>query len=171
MADFRFAADEPYAGELGIMVAYAIRHADGVLLFDTGFGIGNAEIDAVYRPRAGRATDILARAGIGHDEVRAVVNCHLHIDHAGQNHLFPGVPIYVQPAEMQSAREPDYTVLEWIHAPGLDYRRIAGDHEPIPGIRVIASPGHTPGHQSLLVETAGGSVLLVGQAVYSLGEW
>jgi N-acyl homoserine lactone hydrolase len=170
MAEFRFATDEPYAGELGVVVAYAVRHAAGVLLFDTGFGIGNAELDARYRPRAGRVTEILAQAGIG-DEIDAVVNCHLHVDHAGQNAAFPGVPIYVQPAEWEAAHSTDYTILEWIDVPGLDYRKVEGDHEPIAGIRIIATPGHTPGHQSLVVDTEDGPVVLAGQAVYSAGEW
>jgi hypothetical protein len=46
ISTFRFAVDEPYAGEPGVVVAYAVRHADGVVLFDTGFGFGNAELDA-----------------------------------------------------------------------------------------------------------------------------
>jgi N-acyl homoserine lactone hydrolase len=54
---------------------------------------------------------------------------------------------------------------------GARYEHVVGDHEPVPGIRVFASPGHSPGHQSLVVETSDGPLLLVGQAVYSHGEW
>jgi glyoxylase-like metal-dependent hydrolase (beta-lactamase superfamily II) len=171
MATFTFAADEPYAGQTGVVVAYAVRHSTGVLLFDTGFGFGSPELDARYQPRARRIGEVLAAAGIDPAEVTAVANCHLHADHAGQNGAFPGVPIYVQPAEWRVAHETEYTILDWIDFPGARYEPIAGDHEVAPGIRILATPGHSPGHQSLLVETPDGPILLVGQAVYSHGEW
>ena len=64
MARFRFADDEPLAGQLGVVMAYVVRHGHGLLLFDTGFGFGNAELDAYYQPRARRLPDVLAEAGI-----------------------------------------------------------------------------------------------------------
>ena len=145
--------------------------AAGVLLFDTGFGFGNDELDAYYSIKARRVPDVLAEAGIAMDDVTAVVNCHLHVDHAGQNGLFPGIPIYVQPAEWEIAHTTEHTILDWIDFPGADYRPIAGDHEPVDGIRVVATPGHTVGHQSLVVATARGDVVLAGQALYTPGEW
>jgi glyoxylase-like metal-dependent hydrolase (beta-lactamase superfamily II) len=170
VAEFDF-PDPELAGRTGVVVAYAIRHADGVVLFDTGFGFGNSELDATYHPRSRRIDEVLAGAGIEPDAIDAVVNCHLHADHAGQNGAFPGVPIYVQPLEWEIAHTTDHTILEWIDVPGIDYRQVAGDYELRPGIRVIATPGHTPGHQSMLVETSDGRAVLAGQAVYSLDEW
>jgi N-acyl homoserine lactone hydrolase len=171
MGEFTFPANEAYAGQTGLVVAYAIRHAGGVFLFDTGFGFGQAWLDDYYKVRARAVPDALAEAGIDPAEITAVANCHLHADHSGQNALFPNVPIYVQPAEWAAAHEPDYTVVEWIDFPGARYQQVAGDHEVAPGIRVFATPGHSPGHQSLVVDTADGPVLLAGQAVYSHGEW
>ena len=77
----------------------------------------------------------------------------------------------MQPAEWEIAHTTDHTILEWIDFPGADYRPVAGDHEPVPGIRIVATPGHTIGHQSLVVATAEGEVVLAGQAVYTPGEW
>jgi N-acyl homoserine lactone hydrolase len=171
MGEFRFAADEPNAGELGVVMAYAVRHRDGILLFDTGFGFGNAELDAYYRIRARRIAGALGEVGIALGDIGAVVNCHLHVDHAGQNGDFRGVPIYVQPAEWEIAHTTDHTILDWIDVPGVSYVHLAGDHEPFEGIRIVATPGHTPGHQSLVVETAAGRVVIAGQAVYTAGEW
>jgi glyoxylase-like metal-dependent hydrolase (beta-lactamase superfamily II) len=171
LGEFRFAVDEPLAGEAGVVVAYAVRHRRGVLLFDTGFGFGDDELDAYYRIRARGVPDVLAEAGIATEDVTSVVNCHLHVDHAGQNSLFPGIPIYVQPAEWEIAHTTEHTILDWIDFPGADYRPIAGDHEPVEGIRIIATPGHTVGHQSLVVATARGDIVLAGQALYSPGEW
>lgn len=171
LGEFRFAADEPYAGEVGVVIAYAVRHPGGALLFDTGFGFGNAELDAYYEVRATPVETALGSAGIALEEITAVVNCHLHVDHAGQNGAFPGIAIYVQAAEWEVAHTTDHTILDWIDIPGADYRRIHGDHDLVDGIRIVATPGHTPGHQSLVVETTAGREILAGQAVYSPGEW
>jgi N-acyl homoserine lactone hydrolase len=171
MGEFTFAPEEEYAGQTGVVVAYAVRHPGGVFLFDTGFGFGNAELDDYYKVRARPVPYALTQAGVDPAEITALANCHLHADHSGQNLLFPAVPIYVQPAEWAAAHEPDYTVVEWIDFPGARYEQLAGDHEVAPGIRIFATPGHSPGHQSLVVETPDGPILLAGQAVYTAGEW
>jgi N-acyl homoserine lactone hydrolase len=171
MAEFRFADDEALAGQTGVVMSYLVRHRTGLLLFDTGFGFGNAELDAYYQPRARRLPEVLAEIGVALGDIDTVVNCHLHVDHAGQNSLFPGVPIFVQPAEWEIAHTTDHTILEWIDFAGADYRQVAGDHEPFEGIRIVATPGHTPGHQSLVVATDEGPVVLAGQAVYTAAEW
>jgi N-acyl homoserine lactone hydrolase len=171
MGEFTFAPEEPYAGQTGVAVAYAIRHADGVFLFDTGFGFGNDELDAYYKVRARPLPDVLAQAGVDEAEITAIANCHLHADHSGQNLRFPEIPIYVQPAEWEAAHGPNYTIVEWVDFPGARIEQVAGDHEPVPGIRIFATPGHSPGHQSIVVDSREGPLLLAGQAVYSHGEW
>ena len=155
-----------------MVVAYAVRHPKGVFLFDTGFGFGNAELDTYYKVRARAVSDVLAAAGVAMEEISAIANCHLHADHSGQNLLFPAVPIYVQPAEWAVAHGPEeYTIIDWVDFPGARIEQVAGDHEPVPGVRIFATPGHSPGHQSLVVDTTEGRLLLAGQAVYSHGEW
>jgi N-acyl homoserine lactone hydrolase len=172
MGEFTFRDDDPWPGQTGVVVAYAVRHPAGVFLFDTGFGFGNQELDEYYKVRARDVAEELRAAGIDPAEVTGVANCHLHADHSGQNGRFPGVPIYVQPAEWAVAHGPDeYTILDWIDFEGAQYEHVAGDHEVAPGIRIFATPGHSPGHQSLVVETPDGPILLAGQAVYSHGEW
>ena len=169
---FTFADDEPYAGEEGIVVAHALRARDGtVFLFDTGINTGDPDLDARYHPVARPLAAALAGLDLGLDDVRAATNCHLHADHAGQNASLAGIPIYAQRAEREAAAQPGYTVAAWVDGPGVDYTVIDGDHDVAPGIRILATPGHSPGHQSLLVETRGGRVLLAGQAVYSRAEW
>lgn len=170
LAEFRF-PDPELAGRVGVVVGYAVRHARGILLFDTGFGFGNAGLDATYRPVARPIVEVLAQAGIEIGEISEVANCHLHADHAGQNAAFPGIPIYVQPVEWELAHTTDHTILEWVDFPGARYEQIAGDHEPAPGIRVVATPGHTPGHQSIVIDAPDGPTVLAGQACYSVGEW
>ena len=66
-----------------------------------------------------------------------VVNTHLHFDHRGGNHLFAGRPIYVQRRELDDARsEDDYTIREWVEAPGVRYVPVDGEHELLPGLRL-----------------------------------
>jgi glyoxylase-like metal-dependent hydrolase (beta-lactamase superfamily II) len=171
MGEFTFRDDDPWPGQTGVVVAYAVRHPGGVFLFDTGIGLGNEEFDTYYMVRARPLPEVLDAAGIDLPEITAIANCHLHADHSGQNLRFPGVPIYIQPAEWTAAHGPDYTILEWVDFPGATYRQVEGDHAPLPGIRMFATPGHSPGHQSLVVDTPDGPLLLAGQAVYSHGEW
>jgi N-acyl homoserine lactone hydrolase len=172
MGEFTFGPGGEDPGQTGVVVAYAVRHPDGVFLFDTGFGFGNTDLDTAYQIRARALPEVLAEAGIDLAEITALANCHLHVDHSGQNGLFAGVPIYVQPAEWTAAHATeDYTILEWIDFPAATYEQRTGDYEVAPGIRIFATPGHSPGHQSIVVETSDGSLLLVGQAVYSHGEW
>ena len=102
MGEFTFGPDDPWPGQTGVVVAYAVRHPGGVFLFDTGFAARNPELDEFYakyevRPRT--LPDVMAAAGIDLAEITAVANCHLHLDHSGQNALFPQTPNYVQPAE------------------------------------------------------------------------
>jgi len=169
---FTFAADERWAGQGGVVVAHALRAPDGsVFLFDTGIAAGDPELDARYHPVERPLDEALASLGLGLSDVTAATNCHLHADHAGQNRRLAGIPIYVQRSERLAASEPDYTIREWVDAPGLRYEVIDGDREVLPGIRILATPGHTAGHQSLLVETRRGRVLLAGQAIYGREEW
>jgi N-acyl homoserine lactone hydrolase len=168
---FTFAADEPWAGEQGVVVAYAIRRREGILLFDTGFGFGSRELDERYHPVARPMADVLGEAGIHVGQVDLVANCHLHVDHAGQNAAFTNVPIHVQRAELARARAGDYTILEWVDGPEVEYIEAEGDHDLLPGVRVLATPGHSPGHQSLVVDQPDGPVVLTGQALYGLDEW
>ena len=165
---FTFPADEPWPGEEGVVVAYAIRRREGVLLFDTGFGFGNPFLDDRYHPTPRRIDDVLGAAGIRLAEVDLVANCHLHADHAGQNAAIRHAPIHVQRAELAIASSARWT---WIDGPGVTYLEADGDHELVPGIRVLATPGHSPGHQSLVVDQGDGPVILTGQAVYGLDEW
>ncbi len=170
LGTFRF-PEPALAHRRGVVMGYAVRHRGGIFLFDTGLGFGNEELEDRYHPVQRRVGDALAEAGIAVADVTAVANCHLHADHAGQNSAFPDVPIYVQGTEWEIAHTTEHTILEWIDFPSARYVQVTGDHEPFEGIRVVATPGHTTGHQSLAIETDHGLTLLAGQAVYTVDEW
>jgi N-acyl homoserine lactone hydrolase len=93
-----------------------------------------------------------------------VVNCHLHFDHCGGNPELSGRPILVQRAELEAARQTaDYTLPELVEAEGLDYEELDGEVEILPGVWVMPTPGHTSGHQSLVVRRDDGTLILAGQ--------
>jgi len=59
----------------------------------------------------------------------------------------------------------------WVDFPGARYVEHTGEVELLPGVRLVPTPGHTPGHQSLVVEGMAGRTVLIGQAVYTRAEW
>jgi N-acyl homoserine lactone hydrolase len=170
LGTFEFPGDE-LPGLQGVVMGYLVRHRGGLLLFDTGFGFGNAELDERYHPKPVRIADALRSVGVDIAEIDAVANCHLHADHAGQNWSFEGTPIYVQAAEWEIAHTTDHTILEWIDFEGSRYEQLDGDRAISEDVTLVATPGHTPGHQSLAVRTAEGLVVLAGQACYTAAEW
>jgi glyoxylase-like metal-dependent hydrolase (beta-lactamase superfamily II) len=151
--------------------AHAVVHRDGVFLFDNGAGFGNAEIETTFTPRVTAIEDALGDHGISLADVTGAANCHLHFDHSGQNVRLPGVPIFVQRAEWAMVHEPNYTIPEWIDAPGLSYELLDVETEVAPGLTLVPTPGHSAGHQSLILQTPDGPVVLAGQALQSLAEW
>jgi len=173
LADVTFPDGHPQAGLTGPVLGFAVQHDEGVLLFDTGVGTGHPEIERYYRPRVTPLEDALRANGMTMADVTAIANSHLHFDHCGSNTLFAGLPAYVQAAELRAAREPDHTVPEWVGFDVLRFAELEGDAESeiAPDVVAIATPGHTRGHQSLVVDTAEGPVVLAGQAVYTAAEW
>jgi N-acyl homoserine lactone hydrolase len=158
-------------GQRIMAVAYLIRHPQATVLFDTGFpfdaptSVNEGEDKLWTYPRP--LEQLLAAEAVGMDDLDLVVNCHLHIDHAGGNiRLPPALPIYAQEAELATARaEDEPLVRDALALERQAYRSINGEVELLPGIRALPTPGHTSGHQALAVETADGTVVLAGQAV------
>jgi N-acyl homoserine lactone hydrolase len=145
-------------------LGYLVEHPHGIVLFDTGMG-SHPEVDAHYRPRRRGLPAALAGVGAVLDEISLVVNCHLHFDHCGGNPALAGRPILTQRVELATARTTaDYTLEELIEAPGLRYEEIEGEAEVFPGVFVVATPGHTAGHQSLVVRRRDGTVVVAGQS-------
>jgi len=164
LADVTYPASHPLAGQDGLVLGFAIRHPDGIVLFDTGVGEGDEWVAENYRPRIRDVREALGAANLDPNAVRAIVNSHLHFDHCGQNRAFPGVPIHVQQAELDLALREGHTVVEWVDFPDARYEAVEGDREIVEGVSVLATPGHTPGHQSVTVRVGDGLVLIVGQA-------
>ncbi|WP_437003809.1 N-acyl homoserine lactonase family protein [Streptomyces sp. enrichment culture] len=146
------------------VLAYLVRHDNGLILFDTGIGEADPETEAHYRPRRRALPDALSESGVALDDITLVVNCHLHFDHCGGNPLLGGRPVLVQKAELATARRGGHTFVELIDFPGATYEELSGETEVWPGVWIVSTPGHTQGHQSLVLRQADGTVVLAGQA-------
>lgn len=147
---------------------HLIDHPEGRVLVDTGLTMLHpalADLDPRIRPLHEQGFDL---AGVD-----AVVNTHLHVDHCGGNHLFGEVPIYVQRRELEDARTmEDYTLREWVDPAGmtLAYVPVDGEHELLPGVRLLPAPGHSPGSQIVAIENSDRPLVIAGDTAVWFGE-
>ena len=162
-----FVADLLAEGERIPVYVHVIDHPDARVLVDTGMTElhpAMADMDPRLQPLSEQDFDL---AGID-----IVVNTHLHADHCGGNHLFAGKPIYVQRRELDDARsKDDYTIREWVEAPGVRYVPVDGELELLPGLRLVPAPGHTRGMQVVVIETGGRPVVVGGDVAVWFGEF
>jgi glyoxylase-like metal-dependent hydrolase (beta-lactamase superfamily II) len=144
----------------------------GWLLLDTGFNTALLRDPALRRrfygspnyqpvlPGPGEPLEeSLSAVGIDLDDVRLVALSHLHVDHAGGLKHFAGrVPVHAQRAELayglSGHPEPERNAMARIDFddPRIDWRLADGDVEIAPGVTAVLTAGHTPGHQSFVVE-------------------
>ncbi len=184
----RIEADEKNRIPLG-MRCLLVEHDDGLILLDTGSG--NKETPKFHdiyaienRGEAGRTAleDGIRAAGFSVDDVKLVINTHLHFDHAGGNTWraptgevlasFPNARYVVQAGERAYAEHPNerttasYFPANWapIVAAGR-FEFVDGAREIVPGIEVRPTPGHTPHHQSVVIRSAGETLCFLGDLV------
>ena len=146
---------------------HVIDHPDARVLVDTGLTeLHPAGADLDPRPIPLDTQDDFDLAAID-----IVVNTHLHFDHCGGNHLFAGRPTYVQRRELHDARtQDDYTIREWVEAPGVQYVPVDGELELLPGVRLVPTPGHTPGSQVVVVGTGAHPAVIAGDTAVFFRE-
>jgi N-acyl homoserine lactone hydrolase len=162
---------------------YLIQHPRGNVLFDTG---GHPDLIDRAEERLGASTGVyeitmkagddvvsqLAQSGVGTGDVTHVVMSHLHYDHAGGIEFFPDATFYVQREELRFAHWPAiyqrsiYVRRDFDHP--VRWRELTGDYDIFGDGRVVAfpTPGHTPGHQSLLVQLDNRTMILTADAAY-----
>ena len=128
----------------------------------------------IVRAPAQELLAALASVGARAEEITIVIHTHLHYDHAGNNRLFPNARFLVQREELRYALAPTSFDATAYFAPslgitpdylGTKFEFLDGDAEITDGVRAITTPGHTPGHQSVIVDTAGGRFCVAGDAV------
>ena len=184
----RIAPDERNRIQLG-MRCLLIEHEIGPVLIDTG--AGNKENDKFYEiygienrgaPGPTRLEDGLRKLGFGVDDIVLVINSHLHFDHAGGNMMrdssgairptFPNARYVVQAGEYHYATHTNertagsYFPHNFVplQESGL-FDFVDGERDIIAGIRAVPTPGHTPHHHGLLLESGGERAFYIADLV------
>jgi N-acyl homoserine lactone hydrolase len=156
---------------------YVIEVGGGdVILVDSGIG-DEAQgfmqaYSADWRMVVRSLDEALGDHGLGVGDVTRIVSTHLHLDHYGQHLALKGVPFIVQRVELAQARAATPDLKQFFDFAGAVIAEMDGDEDIADGVRVLATPGHTRGHQSILVSHDDGtSDLIVGDAAYTAGIW
>jgi len=150
---------------------FVVTHSGGAILVDTGVG-GPGDVLAYWRVVNRSVADALAEIDLSPADIDLVVNTHLHFDHCGQNAVFKHAPCYVQRAELERARRESPELCDWFGFMNASFELLDGDAEIAPGVSVIGTPGHTSGHQSVLVTSAAGDHdVLIGDAAYTAAQF
>ncbi len=125
-------------------------------------------VDAGIYGRRTWIRERLRALGVHPEQVSGLVLTHLHWDHIQNFDLFPNATIYVHPAELDYARQrADWATVTYAEAAfaGRRVEHVEDGDELEPGARILATPGHTGGSMSLVVDTPEGTVGLIGDAL------
>ncbi len=172
-------------GRLTVPVpAYLIVHEKGRALFDSGlnlesqtdplgyFGEDGLKYNTFHFLPGEEVSARLTATGIAPEDVDIVINSHLHYDHSGGNAQAPNAQVLVQSREWAHAKATADQNLGYLAKDfdtGQKLRLVDGEHDVFGDGSVVCLPtyGHTPGHQSLRVQTElGGEFILCGDACY-----
>lgn len=163
--------------------ALLVRTGGHTLLVDLGWGPTAAEMvdpatgEPNGRIEGGRLPDSLRAAGARPEEIEAVLFSHLHRDHTGWlgepgRPYFPNATYLVATAELEHWRTSGRLGLgpapttDQLAAVEARCQPIADGEAPFPGVDVLSTPGHTPGHLSFVLSSAGERAIVLGDAVH-----
>lgn len=160
---------------------YLIRHGDDWMLWDSGYPDATAELpDGMAGPfnsRAYRSRTLVSQMteiGVTPSQVTRLAFSHTHGDHVGNANLFTAATLYIQQAEYEAAFGPNPTKYRFDPANydklrGSKVVQLNGDYDVFGdgSVKILSTPGHTPGHQSLLVHLPKtGAIVLSGDAAH-----
>ena len=157
---------------------YLIHHSQGWMIWDTGVTDAVAALPDGQPGQNGAPTwrrtktlaAQLAELGVKAEDVRFLAVSHTHPDHIGNVELFPQAMLLVQKAEYDWPSP--FGVARF--KPEHPVTKLAGDHDVFGdgSVTILSTPGHTPGHQCLLIKLPKtGAVLLSGDAVHFKDNW
>jgi N-acyl homoserine lactone hydrolase len=178
----KFMPWEPERGEryCGPVAAFLIQTDDGTnVLVDTGLSPDHIDDPECRIPKPDVVVEMAPEDDIRHqlgliglkpEDIDIVVVTHFDFDHAGGNRFFPNAEFVVQREQYEYAKAtPERCFAQDWDLPELSYRLIDGDQELLPGIELVVTPGHAPGHQSLVLRRLGntGTVILASDAAHT----
>jgi N-acyl homoserine lactone hydrolase len=153
---------------------YLIQTGEGKnILIDSGLPLNfqpPAELAAQFKIEFGKSVfEQLASIGVQPADIDILISTHYDVDHAGNNAAFPNARIVAQRLQHETASSghPRFALVQsqW-EQPVSRYQLLDGDTELLPGLELIETSGHVPGHQSVLVHLPNtGPVLLAIDAV------
>jgi N-acyl homoserine lactone hydrolase len=161
--------------------SYLVELDDGsLLLVDTGMSRdhigdpdltwGGTDFARMLTPVMQPEDDIahqLAVLGVEPAQIDYVINTHLHFDHAGNNFQFTDATFFAQRDHYEHARTDARFPNQYWNLPGLRYELLDGGGEILPGVEIVPTPGHAPGHQSVLLHLdRDGDLVICGDAIY-----
>lgn len=153
-----------------VFSCYLIKHGDEYMLWDTGHSMSAGAV----APKLS-LVDVFAKAGMKPEQIKYVGISHYHADHTGQVASFPQATLLIGANEWAAITAP--TPGPGVNAPPFaHWAKGGGKVEPLPGdkdvfgdgtVMILNTPGHTPGHRSLLVKLAqSGNFLISGDLVH-----
>jgi N-acyl homoserine lactone hydrolase len=158
---------------------YLIKHAQGWFLWDTGVadsiaampdGLAPADPKATHWRRPKTLAGELDKLGLKPSDIKAMAISHTHPDHVGNVEMFPTTMLYVQKAEYEWPGPNNAPRFKAEHP----VTKLEGDRDVFGdgSLTILSTPGHTPGHQSLLVKLPKtGAIVLSGDAVHFTSNW
>jgi len=160
--------------------AYLIEDVKHTILVDTAVSVRWREVHPealvnAYPPHLEqdeRLDILLGEAGFNTKDVDIVINTHLHYDHCGNNEMFPQARFLVNQSELQHAKNPGWWdatgyVQPLFNISKLRYKPLKGNFDVSTGVRIIPTPGHSLGHQSVLVQLENtGLLIIAGDAIF-----
>jgi glyoxylase-like metal-dependent hydrolase (beta-lactamase superfamily II) len=159
--------------------AYLIEDPDATIMVDTGCSVHWKERHPkellasypIHLSEDEHLDRILRSIGFSPGDIDYVINTHLHYDHCGNNEMFPSATFIVNETELAHALSPGWWESAYIRAvfdlPHLKYEKVRGEFEVTPGVKILPTPGHTVGHQSVMIELENsGTLVLAGDSIY-----
>jgi glyoxylase-like metal-dependent hydrolase (beta-lactamase superfamily II) len=159
---------------------YLIQHGRDWMMWDSGYPDSLADKpEGIVGPRS-RAlrtrtlASQLAEIGVAPNQIGYLAFSHSHGDHVGNGNMFSAATLYIQKAEYDAAFGPDPAKYGFVPETYERLRanrvvQLAGDFDVFGdgSVKIVSTPGHTPGHQSLLVRLPKtGAVVLSGDAAH-----
>ncbi|MGV7242359.1 MBL fold metallo-hydrolase [Caballeronia sp. M23-90] len=159
--------------------AYLVKTGSHLVLIDTGAG-------ELFGSTSGKIVSSMESAGFSPDQIDIILLTHIHGDHSGGltvggRRVFPNATVYVSkkdidywldkdnklkaPDDRRTVEQSRATVGPYVDAGRVHY--VTSDSEILPGIKAVASPGHTPGHTVYYVESDGHKMLFWGDTIHS----